>query len=252
MRRHWKLDVTQQNFESERAVVQEEFRRMVLASPYGQFEYALQTQSFAVHPYKRPTIGRIEDLDGASLADVQAFHRTYYRPDNATLVVIGDFEPALLDGWVAQDFGRIERPTESIPRASTVQPVRAADQRAVVRAPNVPLPAVGLTWLAPIAPAELQRVKVRLFTSALAARETNEGKGHAIGGALTQTGAAAAVNTELALLQAVTAEDVQRVVQTYLMARPKVVVEYVGDAARAAEDATKFAHRHDCDHAQGA
>ena len=143
------LDVTQQNFESERAVVEQEFRQTVLASPYGQFEFALQHQSFLVHPYKQPTIGRTEDLDAATLDDVRAFHRTYYRPDNATLIVVGDFAPAELEHWVNQYFGRVELPSESIPRVSSIEPVRTADRRVLVRVANVPLPAIGLTWLAP-------------------------------------------------------------------------------------------------------
>ncbi|HET8783301.1 MAG TPA: pitrilysin family protein, partial [Pyrinomonadaceae bacterium] len=80
------LNVDDPNFKSERDVVKEEYRQGVLAPPYGRFEYLLQERSFSEHPYKRPGIGSIEDLDAASLKDVQEFHTTYYRPDNATLV----------------------------------------------------------------------------------------------------------------------------------------------------------------------
>src|SRR5678816_1149231 len=82
------LNVDDANFKSERDVVKEEYRQGVLAPPYGRFEYLMQQKSFLEHPYKRPTIGSIEDLDAASLKDVQEFHSTYYRPDNATLVVV--------------------------------------------------------------------------------------------------------------------------------------------------------------------
>src|SRR5262245_31279826 len=94
------LTVDEENFHSERAVVQEEYRQSVLAPPYGKFFYALQTKSFTTHPYKRPTIGSIEDLDAATIENVRKFHETYYRPDNATLVVVGDFDPRQLDAWV--------------------------------------------------------------------------------------------------------------------------------------------------------
>jgi len=50
-----------------------------------------------VYPYARPGIGSIEDLDAATIDDVRAFHATYYRPDNAILVVAGNFDPAQLD-----------------------------------------------------------------------------------------------------------------------------------------------------------
>src|ERR1041385_8977222 len=56
------LTVDDENFKSERAVVEEEFRQRVLAPPNGRFFYALDQKSFSAHPYKRPTIGSIEDL----------------------------------------------------------------------------------------------------------------------------------------------------------------------------------------------
>src|SRR5687768_2710624 len=61
------LTVDEPNFKSERSVVQEEFRQSYLAPPYGMLDYLIEQQSFTKHPYKRPTIGSIEDLDAASL-----------------------------------------------------------------------------------------------------------------------------------------------------------------------------------------
>jgi len=143
------LTVDEPNFKSERAVVEEEFRQRILAPPYGRLEYALQKNAYAVHPYKRPTIGSIEDLEAASLDDVIAFHNTYYRPDNATLIVVGDFEPAQLAQWVDLYFGKIAKPDAPIPRVDAVEPPRSEDRRITEQAPNVPLPALGMTWLAP-------------------------------------------------------------------------------------------------------
>src|SRR5437588_12447708 len=80
------LTVDEENFHSERDVVKEEYNQSILAPPYGKFSYVMQQKSFTVHPYKRPTIGSKEDLDAATLEDVQKFHATYYRPDNATLL----------------------------------------------------------------------------------------------------------------------------------------------------------------------
>jgi zinc protease len=100
------------------------------------------------HPYKRPTIGSIEDLDAASLKDVQDFHTTYYRPDNATLVVVGDFEPKQLDAWVDKYFGPIPRPDRALPRVQIKEPARSAETRVTEYGHN-DLPAIGLTYLAP-------------------------------------------------------------------------------------------------------
>src|SRR5437016_8442082 len=73
------LTVDDADFHSERAVVEEEFRQSILAPPYGKFYYAMRQKSYAAHPYKRPGIGSIEDLDAATLENVQNFHATYYR-----------------------------------------------------------------------------------------------------------------------------------------------------------------------------
>jgi zinc protease len=143
------LTVDEPNFKSERSVVQEEYRQSYLAPPYGMLEYLIEQQSFVAHPYKRPTIGSIEDLDAASLENVRDFHRTFYRPDNATLVVVGDFDPALLDGWVDKYFGPIPKPAMALPRVTTKEPERKAERRIVHHSPNVPLAAIAFTYLMP-------------------------------------------------------------------------------------------------------
>jgi len=142
------LNVDEANFKSEREVVKEEYRQSVLAPPYGKFEYLLQQKSFVAHPYKRPTIGSIEDLDAASLHDVQEFHSTYYRPDNATLVVVGDFDPKQLDAWVDEYFGGIAKPNLPLPRVTMKEPPRESESRFTEYGSN-DLPAVGLTYLTP-------------------------------------------------------------------------------------------------------
>ena len=142
------LNVDDANFKSERDVVKEEFRQSVLAPPYGMAFYLLQAKSFAEHPYKRPTIGSIEDLDAASLKDVQEFHSTYYRPDNATLVVVGDFDPKQLDTWIDKYFGPIAKPSKPLPRVTVKEPPRKSEIRLTEYGRN-DLPAVGFTYLTP-------------------------------------------------------------------------------------------------------
>src|SRR5690242_10480241 len=142
------LNVDDANFKSERDVVKEEYRQSVLAPPYGRFEYLLQEKSFVEHPYKRPTIGSIGDLDAASLHDVQEFHSTYYRPDNATLVVVGDFDPKQLDSWIDKYFGPISKPDRPLPRVKVKEPPREKETRFTEYGSN-DLPAVGFTYLTP-------------------------------------------------------------------------------------------------------
>ena len=142
------LNVDDANFKSERDVVKEEFRESVLTPPYGKFDFLLQEKSYTTHPYKRPTIGLIEDLDAASLENVKNFHSTYYRPDNATLVVAGDFDPKQLDSWVDKYFGPIAKPERALPRVETKEPARTKEIRLTEYGTN-DLPAVGLTYLTP-------------------------------------------------------------------------------------------------------
>src|SRR4051812_44918555 len=143
------LDVNEANFKSERSVVEEEYRQRVLANPYGRFYESFAPHSYAVHPYKRGTIGNIDQLEAASLDDVRTFHRTFYRPDNAILLVAGDFDPKQVDAWVDKYFGAIPKPATPLPRVSATEPARTRDVRVRETGPNVPLPAVAITWLAP-------------------------------------------------------------------------------------------------------
>ncbi|MEO8310131.1 MAG: pitrilysin family protein [Caldimonas sp.] len=143
------LKVDEPTFASERAVVEEEYRQRVLASPYGRLFNAIEPSSYLVHPYKRPGIGSIEDLEAATLSDVVAFHSRYYRPDNATLVVAGDFDQKQLDAWVDKYFNPVPRPASPLPRFEASEPPWQSDRVARVTGPQVPLPAVALTWLAP-------------------------------------------------------------------------------------------------------
>ncbi len=142
------LNVNEKNFLSERDVVKEEFRQSYLANPYGRLQLELEKKSWAAHPYKRPGIGNIDELNAATLQDVIAFHSTYYRPDNATLVVAGDFDPKQLDAWVDKYFAAIQKPSSDVPRVSVKEPARTEEKRFDVSAPNVPLPAVVYTYLA--------------------------------------------------------------------------------------------------------
>src|SRR5229473_1374333 len=143
------LTVDDENFKSERAVVEEEYRQSVLAPPYGKFFYMMTQKSFSSHPYQRPTIGSIADLDAATLENVQKFHDTYYRPDNATLIVVGDFDPKQLDAWVDKYFASIAKPRLPLPRVQVTEPARTGEKRFMEYAPNVPLKGVGITYLVP-------------------------------------------------------------------------------------------------------
>lgn len=144
------LNVDDANFNSERDVVKEEFRQRILASPYGMlFGQYIDKLSFTTHPYKRPGIGNLDELSAATPSDARKFYELYYRPDNAVLIVVGDFDQRQLDGWVDKYFGRIAKPSGSIPRVTAVEPARTKETQHQTYGANVPFPAVAITYLGP-------------------------------------------------------------------------------------------------------
>ncbi|WP_436356733.1 M16 family metallopeptidase [Brevundimonas sp. CEF1] len=141
------LVVDEATFVSERDVVKEEYRQRILASPYGRL-FGLFTPEtiYQDHPYRRPGIGSIEELNASTLDDVLRFHATYYRPDNAMLIVAGNFDQAQLDAWVNEYFAPLKRPATPMPVNDVKEPEPTGPRTATYYAPNVPLPAVVLAW----------------------------------------------------------------------------------------------------------
>ncbi|HEX2715658.1 MAG TPA: pitrilysin family protein [Candidatus Acidoferrales bacterium] len=136
------LNVDEANFHSEREVVKEERRVRLEDRPYGQVIEDLYAAAFTVHPYKHTTIGSMEDLNKATVEDVRRFFRTYYRPDNATLVMVGDLVPSEAFRWVEKYFGGVPRPAQRVPRLALKEPPQQAERRLTKSYSNSPLPAV--------------------------------------------------------------------------------------------------------------
>src|SRR5207302_3831816 len=127
-------------------------RQPVLAQPYGRlFALYVPQATYKVHPYHRPGIGSITDLDAATIDDVRAFHQAYYRPDNAALIVVGNFDVAGLNAWIDKYFATLKRPVQPITRVTAVEPPRTRAGVYEGYGPNVPLPALAITWLGPSA-----------------------------------------------------------------------------------------------------
>ncbi|MCU1227878.1 MAG: zinc protease [Acidobacteria bacterium] len=100
--------LTQEKLDIQREVVKEERRQRYDNVPYGTaFERLLHLAYDPDYSYHWPTIGSMEDLGNASLDDIRDFFRTWYRPDNATLTIVGDFNPDEAKQLVAQYFGDI-------------------------------------------------------------------------------------------------------------------------------------------------
>ena len=86
------LEINEKVFNNERQVVEEERRLRFDNPPYGTVVETLYDHAYTVHPYRHMTIGSLEDLNHASIADIQDFYDTYYVPSNATLLIVGDVD----------------------------------------------------------------------------------------------------------------------------------------------------------------
>ncbi|MEZ0240235.1 MAG: M16 family metallopeptidase, partial [Chloroflexota bacterium] len=100
--------LSQENLDNQREVVKNEKRWSYDNRPYGSWNEKLLAALFPPdHPYHHPTIGSMEDLDAASIEDVSAFFRTHYAPNNAVLSIVGDVDPEQVRAWVAKYFNGI-------------------------------------------------------------------------------------------------------------------------------------------------
>jgi zinc protease len=130
----------QEKLDLQRGVVQNERRQGVDNVPYGRARETLQAALFPPdHPYSWPVIGSMADLGAATVDDVNHFFRTYYAPNNASLVIAGDFEPDEVRRLVTDYFGPIPR-GPAIERRTSVPPPQIARDTFLVLEDRVQLP----------------------------------------------------------------------------------------------------------------
>jgi len=102
--------VTKPNLANQQNVVENEKRQGVDNTPYGFNDYIILKNLFPKgHPYSWDVIGEMEDLTNATVDDVKAFHRKFYSPNNATLVVSGDINKDEVKAWIEKYFGEIPK-----------------------------------------------------------------------------------------------------------------------------------------------
>ncbi len=138
------LDVSEDKFKTEREVVKEERRMRYENQPFGRLQEIIFDKAFTTHPYKHQTIGSMQDLEAASIGDVRDFYRTYYVPNNATIVLVGDFESGEAMNLVEQYLGRVPR-GRAVPRDIPKEPQHTAESRFTV-SESWPLPAVVVSY----------------------------------------------------------------------------------------------------------
>jgi len=134
--------------DGQRDVVKNERRQSYENRPYGMAEITLQENLFPPdHPYHWPTIGSMEDLSAASYEDVVSFFRTYYVPNNASVVIAGDIEPEHTMELVNKWFG-------PIPAGPPVPPIDSppaflSSEKRLTMEDKVQLPRIYMCWLTP-------------------------------------------------------------------------------------------------------
>jgi zinc protease len=145
----WLTDsLDQARLDNQREVVRNERRQRYENPPYGE---AMQTLFAAVwpdgHPYHHMPIGSHEDLQNASLEAVKAFFETWYAPDNASLVIAGDFDPKVAKKLVKQYFGPIPKGPERVRPAATQSPITENEE--IRQYQKVPDQKVWVAWQSP-------------------------------------------------------------------------------------------------------
>jgi zinc protease len=140
--------IKQGGVDTQNEVVKEEKRLRVDNQPYSRFLEYVKVNMFKKHPYKGTTIGKMEDLDAATLEEFLAFNKKFYVPNNATLVVAGDIDFATTKKMVQDYFGPIPRSAEISKDFPMEDPITTA-MTAKGYDPNIQIPAIMAAYRTP-------------------------------------------------------------------------------------------------------
>jgi zinc protease len=124
--------VAKKDLDSEMTVVRNEMERNE-NNPGAVMFQRLRSTAYLWHNYGNSTIGARSDVENVPIERLQAFYRTWYRPDNATLIVAGRIDPAATLGKVQQHFGKLARPKAALPTLYTAEPTQDGEREVVVR-----------------------------------------------------------------------------------------------------------------------
>ena len=141
------LRITDANFKPELEVVKEERRLRTDDQPRSLVSEQLMATAFQANPYGRPIIGWMTDLDTMTAEDARKWHKTWYTPGNARLVVVGDVDHKTVFDMARKHYGPIKARALP-PRRITTEPEQLGPRETVVKAP-AELPYIALAWRAP-------------------------------------------------------------------------------------------------------
>jgi predicted Zn-dependent peptidase len=140
--------INQIGVDTQNEVVKEEKRLRYDNSPYGQIIPEVKKNIFKNHPYRWTTIGSMDHLDAATLEEFQAFNKKFYMPNNAVLVVAGDFKTDEAKQWIQKYFGNIKK-GPSIERETFVEEPITQTIKATFEDPNIQIPMVVAAYRTP-------------------------------------------------------------------------------------------------------
>lgn len=140
--------INQIGVDTQNEVVKEEKRLRVDNQPYGNLIAAVKQNVYKVHPYRWAPIGSMEHLDAATLAEFQAFNKKFYIPNNAVLVVAGDFDPAQAKDWINGYFSAIPKGTPVVKQKFEEAPITQTI-KATYQDPNIQIPMMVATYRTP-------------------------------------------------------------------------------------------------------
>lgn len=119
-------------FEPEKNVIQEERRLRTEDQPVSALAEVTGAVAYMIHPYRRPVIGWMQDIQGLTLQDLRDYYKLYYAPNNAYVVMTGDFSSAEIMPKIRAAFGKIPRGAEP-PKVTTSEPPQRGERRVVLK-----------------------------------------------------------------------------------------------------------------------
>lgn len=144
------LQITDEEFAKEIKVVMEERRWRTEDKPQSKVNEQFQAIAFRAHPYARPVVGHMNDLENMVAADAREWYKNWYTPNNAIVVVVGDVKAAEVLKLAKQHFGPIK--SRALPaRKPQVEPAQLGERRAIVKAPGK-LPYLAMGYHVPTLP----------------------------------------------------------------------------------------------------
>jgi zinc protease len=144
---HPKIDSI--GIETQRKVVKEEKKQSYDNRPYGQMYNVLFSNMYSKHPYRWMPIGTEQYIDEAKYDEFYSFFKTFYVPENAVLVIAGDFEVGNTKALIKKYFGEIKKGNNVIPRPENNEPLRSREKTTTYRDDNIQLPAIIISYPAP-------------------------------------------------------------------------------------------------------